>query len=149
MARDCFREKHWGKFENLTAAAIAYEQALAANPTQSQDIEPTEPIVYDHDCRWEHYYPMKARFSRQTGDTEIVWGMNNTHPPDPVNERCQKFLEKVKGNPERLAKLLTAKHLADSDFASYDIQAENFANAKDELIAALNQEIQKLLLQAA
>lgn len=160
MARDCFREKHWGKFENLTAAAIAYEQALASNPTikQLQDTEtqqePYMPkvgeidangMVLMVDCRWEHYYPMKARFSRQTGDAEIVWGMNNTHPPDPVNERCQKFLEKVKGNPERLAKLSTAKHLADADFASYPIQAENFANAKDGLIVALNQEIEKLL----
>lgn len=149
IARDCFREKHWGKFENLTAAAIAYEEALAANPTQSQDIEPTEPIIYDHDCRWEHYYPMKAKFHKTTGETEIIWGMINSHPPDPVDERCQKFLAKVNGDIEKLTKLLTAKHLADSDFASYRIQAENFANAKDGLIAALNQEIQKLLLQAA
>lgn len=145
MARDCYRELHWGKFENLISDAIEYEKALAANPTQSQEIEVVEPIVYDHHYPWQHFYPMKARFSQKTSDTEIIWGMINSKPPDPVDERCQKFLEKVKDNPERLAKLLTAKHIADSDFASYEIQANDFANAIDGLIAALNQEIEKLL----
>jgi hypothetical protein len=164
IARDCYREGHWGRFGNLATEAIAYEKALASNPTikQSQDTEtpsqdPTMPkvgeidangMVLMADCRWEHFYPKLGRFSRDTGEAQIVWGMDNTHPPDPVDERCLKFLAKTKDNPERLAKLLTAKHLADSDFASYDIQAENFLRAKDSLIAALNQEIQKLLLQS-
>jgi len=165
MARDCYREKHWGKFENLTAAAIAYEKALASNPTikQSQDSEspkqdPYMPQVGEidsngmmlmADCRWEYFYPKLGRFSRDTGEAQVIWGMDNTHPPDPVDERCLKFLAKTKDNPERLAKLLTAKHLADSDFASYGIQAGNFLKAKDSLITALNQEIQKLLSSQA
>jgi len=145
IARDCYREKHWGKFKNLTAAAIAYEQALAANPTQSQDVEPTEPIVYDHDCRWEHYYPMKGKVNPKTDEAEIIWGMINSRPPDPVDERCQKFLVKANGDTEKLTKLLKATHTLERDVASYQIQSENFANAKDGLIAALNQEIQKIL----
>ena len=145
----CRDKDDWADFESLIAEAIAYEQALALNPTQSQYTEPTEPIVYDHDCRWEHYYPMTVKVNPHNGDIAIVWGMINTHPPDPVDERCQKFLAKANGDTGKLAKLLTAKHLADSSFASYPIQAENFANAKDSLIAALNQEIQKSLLQAA
>ena len=152
-------------FELRVDAAIAYEKALASNPTikQSQDTEApnqdstmpqvgeidTNGMVLMADCRWEHFYPRLGRFNKTTGEAEIVWGMINTHPPDPVDERCQKFLEKAKNNPERLAKLLTAKHLADSDFASYDIQAENFLKAKDSLIATLNQEIQKLLSSQA
>lgn len=149
MARDCFREKHWGKFENLTAAAIAYEEALAANPTQSQDIEPTEPIVYDHHYPWQHFYPMKGKVNPKGDGAEIIWGLINSRPPDPVDERCQKFLIKANGDTERLTKLLKAIHTLDPDVASYEIQASDFVNAKDGLIAALNQEIQKLLLQAA
>lgn len=148
MARDCYREKHWGKFKNLISDAIDYEKALAANPTQSQEIEVTEPIVYDHDCRWEHYYPMKGRVNPEAEGATIIWGMINTRPPDPVDERCQKFLAKVKDNPDRLAKLLKASHFLEHDVAAYRIQAENFSNAKESLVAALNQEIEKLL-QAA
>ena len=153
-------------FELRVDAAIAYEKALASNPTLNQPQETESPqstiqampkvgevdengMVLMVDCRWEHFYPKLGRLNKTTGDAEIVWGMNNTHPPDPVDERCQKFLEKVQGNPERLAKLLTAKHLADGDFASYQIQSENFIKAKDGLIAALNQEIQKLLSSQA
>ena len=152
-------------FDLRVDAAIAYEQALACNPTikQSQDTESPkqEPyipkvgevdangMVLVVDCRWEHYYPMTVKANPDNGNIAIVWGMINTHPPDPVDERCQKFLAKANGDTGKLAKLLTAKHLADSSFASYPIQAENFANAKDSLIAALNQEIQKSLLQAA
>lgn len=90
---------------------------------------------------------MKARIN--ASESQVIWGMINTHPPDPVDERCQRFIAKANGDTGKLAKLLTAKHLADSSFASYPTQAENFANAKDGLIAALNQEIQKSLLQAA
>ena len=152
-------------FDLRVDAAIAYEQALACNPTikQSQDTESPkqEPyipkvgevdangMVLVVDCRWEHYYPMTVKANPDNGNIAIVWGMINTHPPDPVDERCQKFLAKANGDTGKLAKLLTAKHLADSSFASYPTQAENFANAKDGLIAALNQEIQKSLLQAA
>ena len=143
----CRDKDDWADFESLIAEAIAYEKALAANPTQSQDIEPTEPIVYDHDCRWEHYYPMKARIN--ASESQVIWGMINTHPPDPVDERCQRFIAKANGDTERLTRLLNASHILERDVASYRIQAENFANAKDSLIAALNQEIQKSLLQAA
>jgi hypothetical protein len=153
-------------FQLRVDAAIAYEKALASNPTLNQPQETESPqstiqampkvgevdengMVLMVDCRWEHFYPKLGRLNKTTGDAEIVWGMNNTHPPDPVDERCQKFLEKVQGNPERLAKLLTAKHLADGDFATYQIQSENFIKAKDGLIAALNQEIQKLLSSQA
>ena len=143
----CRDKDDWADFESLIAEAIAYEQALALNPTQSQYTEPTEPIVYDHDCRWEHYYPMKARIN--ASESQVIWGMINTHPPDPVDERCQKFIAKANGDTERLTRLLNASHILERDVASYRIQAENFANAKDGLIAALNQEIQKSLLQAA
>ena len=90
---------------------------------------------------------MKARIN--ASESQVIWGMINTHPPDPVDERCQKFIAKANGDTERLTRLLNASHILERDVASYRIQAENFANAKDILIAALNQEIQKSLLQAA
>jgi hypothetical protein len=145
MARDCYRELHWGKFENLISDAVEYEKALAANPTQNQEIEVVEPIVYDHHYPWQHFYPMKGKVNPKGDEAEIIWGMINSRPPDPVDERCQKFLVKANGDTERLTKLLKATHALDPDVASYEIQANDFANAIDGLIAALNQEIEKLL----
>ena len=152
-------------FELRVDAAIAYEKALASNPTINQPQNTESPkqdpympevgeidangIVLMVDCRWEHYYPKSGKVNPENGDMAIVWGMINTHPPNPVDERCQKFLGKVKDSPEKLAKLLKATHYLEPDVASYRIQAENFANAKDGLITALNQEIQKLLSSQA
>jgi len=145
----CRDKDDWADFESLITEAIAYEQALASNPTQSQDIEPTEPIVYDHHYPWQHFYPMKGKVNPKGDEAEIIWGMINSRPPDPVDERCQKFLVKANGDIGRLTKLLKATHTLDPDVASYEIQANDFANAIDGLIATLNQEIQKLLASQA
>ena len=147
IARSCCREGHWGRFGNLATESIAYEEALKANQAIGNN-EATTTNDYMVRAEWLHFYPESGIVSRENGEAIIFWHIEGKSAPPPIAKRCANFLTaKLRNDPNKLAKLLNAKHCLAKEILGYAPQVKSFAQERDSLITAFKQEIEKLLLQ--